>query len=72
MRLWLGFFGFSATLITAASAAAQDQGYQRQARQILERLVSFRSGRGIGISGRFLRVRRGPSGVQETDRGKGR
>lgn len=36
------------TLILATPAAAQDQPYQRQARQILERLVSFRTAAGHG------------------------
>jgi acetylornithine deacetylase/succinyl-diaminopimelate desuccinylase-like protein len=35
-------------LILASPAAAQDQPYQRQARQILERLVSFRTAAGQG------------------------
>jgi acetylornithine deacetylase/succinyl-diaminopimelate desuccinylase-like protein len=37
---------FALALLAAASAAAQDAPYQRQARQILERLVSFRTAAG--------------------------
>ena len=46
MRFGISLFFLSASLIAAAPAAAQDRPHQRQARQILERLVSFRSAQG--------------------------
>ena len=40
------FFAIGLAITLAFPAAAQDQPHQRQARQILERLVSFRSAEG--------------------------
>ena len=42
------FLVLALAVTLATPAAAQDQPYQRQARQILERLVSFRSAAGQG------------------------
>ena len=52
-------------LFAATPAAAQDQPYQRQARQILERLVSFRTAAGQGQVPRLIAY------VQETLRAGG-
>lgn len=59
------FLSLGLALTLAAPAAAQDQPYQRQARQILERLVSFRTAAGQGQVPRLIAY------VQETLRAGG-
>ena len=48
MRRLAGVMLMAALVATSARASAQDAQYQRQARQILERVVSFRSAAGHG------------------------
>lgn len=59
------FLALGLALILATPATAQDQPYQRQARQILERLVSFRTAAGQGQVPRLIAY------IQETLRAGG-